>query len=161
MSVLKSITPIFIGSDLCFYNKKVPINYKIHTFNLFISSLLYHYGIEYNSKYKELFYIYDRFSINLLSMYRVLNNELLSLLYSIIFIKSEKAKTIAYSLGVLNVLYRLKSSIRMILIINLIISFRILFSQKRTNTSDCFTLRSKLIWHFTQSIYIYIASLTY
>ena len=158
-ALVKSLTPLFFLFCAKLQLETTPYWFKINTINLCISNLLYHYSIEYNlhKSIKNIFYYYDRFSISLVCSYRIFNVQTYALLYSLITIISEYNKYISYLLGFITVIPKLSIIQNISIFISQIVSFYFFFSKN----NEIWTINQKIIWHFTQSYYIYISSLSW
>lgn len=159
-NVIKSITPFLFLIPILLFHKNIPIYWKINTYILLISTLLYHSFLEFTNEPNiiEIFDYFDTFAINLFCAYRIFDNELFALLFAFIFYFYKPSKYFMYCLGLLKVLYLLNNKLRIILFINLFIGLFTFFT--RTN-QPYFTIAEKFIWHLTTTIYLYIAGFTY
>ena len=155
--MMSSSTSIFLLiSCLCQPNFAPYYNY-INMLNMFISSSLYHITLEYYPKYTKYSYCYDRFSISLLASFRFFNNQLYSFLFSLLSLKYEFITEICYTLGTLSVLYNSNIEDYILIIPTLLLSFYVYFNR----TNEQWTMKSRLGWHFTQSLYIYLSCYSY
>ena len=158
-ALVKSLTPLFFLFCAKLQPETTPYWFKINTINVCISSLLYHYSIENNipEYFKNIFYYYDRFSISCACSYRTFDNQTYGLLYSLITIISEYNKYISYFLGFITVIPKLSIIQNILIFISQFISFYFFYSKN----NEEWTINQKIIWHFTQSFYIYISSLSW
>ncbi len=157
--LIKSLTPLFFlfFEKLC--SEKVPYWFKIYYINLCIASLLYHYSIEYNisSEYKYIFEIYDRVSISISCYYRIFKDELYALLFGILSIFIEYNKQFSYFIAYIIVIFEMNTIYNISIFLILCISFYIFY----TREDGKWTINQKIIWHFTQSFYIYLSTIFY
>lgn len=158
-ALVKSLTPLFFLFSAKLQPETTPYWFRINTINLCISSLLYHYSIENNvpEYLKNIFYYYDRFSISLTCSYRTFDNQTYGLLYSLITIVSEYNKYLSYILGFITVVPKLSIIKNISIFISQSISFYFFFSKNNEEWTNI----QKIIWHSTQSFYIYISSLSW
>ena len=155
--MMSSSTSIFLLISCLCQPNCTPFYYHLNTLNLFISSIFYHSSLEYYPKYTKYLYCYDRFSISLLSSYRFFNNQLYSFLFSLLSLKYEFITEICYTLGTLTVLYRSNLEDYILIIPTLLLSFYVYFNR----TNEQWTMNSRLGWHLTQSLYIYLGCYSY
>tara|TARA_B100001094_G_C18162565_1_gene790185 strand:- start:489 stop:983 length:495 start_codon:yes stop_codon:yes gene_type:complete len=158
--IFKSITPIFfLISEYCM-NNKTPYFFRLNTINLFLSSILYHTSLEFNTKYTDYIFYYDRFSIGLLCSYRTFNNQLFALMFALLASFNNKFKDLTYILGFINVIFKLTNKKKIIILIIELISFYYFLKHHKRKNQE-WTIIEKYIWHITQSIYIYISSFSF
>lgn len=141
-------------------NLKTPIWFRINTINLFISSILYHTAIEFNNKYSNIIYYYDRFAISLVCSYRIFNNQILALFISIISIFNEKFKNCIYIFSFIILICKISYKRIIHLFILQIFSFHFYYKHLQRKNLN-WNIIEKVIWHVTQSFYIYIGSFSF
>ena len=162
-TLVKSLTPLFFlfFAKLCSDN--VPYWFRINYLNLCIASLLYHYSIEYDiaPEYKHIFEMYDRFVITYWCSHYILNNTLQNLPFALLIgclsLFIQYVKQISYLLCCINIITNVNIWCNIILSIILPISWYIFI----TKNNEIWTTTNKIIWHITQSLYIYLSIFKY
>jgi len=155
--IINSSTSIFLLISCLCQPNFVPYYNYINMLNMFISSTLYHITLEYYPKYTKYSYCYDRFSISLLASSRFFNNELYSFLFSLLSFKYDYIIEISYILGTLTAVYKSNLEYNILMIATLLLSLYFYFNRD----NEKWTLKSRLGWHFTQSLYLYLSSYSY
>ena len=155
--IVSSTTGFFILISCLYQPNYTPLFYYLNTLNLSISTILYHSSLEYYSRYSKYLYCYDRFSICLLSSYRFFDNQLYAFLFSLLSFKYDYIIEISYILGTLTAIYKSNLEYNILMIATLLLSFYVYFNR----TNEQWTLKSRLGWHFTQSLYLYLSSYSY
>lgn len=155
--IVSSTTGFLILISCLYQPNCTPLFYYLNTLNLSISTILYHSSLEYYFRYSKYLYCYDRFSICLLSFYRFFDNQLYAFLFSLLSFKYELITEISYILGTMSVLYNSNIENYIIIIPTLLLSFYVYFNR----TNEQWTMNSRLGWHLTQSLYIYLGCYSY
>ena len=155
--IVSSTTGFFILISCLCQPNCTPLFYYLNTLNLSISTILYHSSLEYYPKYTKYSYCYDRFSISLLASSRFFNNELYSFLFSLLSFKYDYIIEISYILGTLTAVYKSNLEYNILMIATLLLSLYFYFNRD----NEKWTLKSRLGWHFTQSLYLYLSSYSY
>jgi len=179
--IIKSITPLIFLLNNYYYPNTVPYYHILNTYNLSLSGILFHTSIEYNSKYQDYFWYYDRLSISIMSSFLLFNNEFYAILYSLIILYIEIHKNRVYIKTSTNWLYILFNYLIILyIIINkslFYILVYILVVQKCAYKINCilfitqvlglynylnrnyrkWTIKQKITWHLSQFIYFFFA----